>query len=285
MHRAMTIVRSRNEMRALSRTWQAQGLRVAFVPTMGALHEGHVSLVRLASEQADRVVVSIFVNPTQFGPNEDFSRYPRDEEGDLAKCRAAGAHAVFLPSVAEMYPPDATVFVDEAKLSAGLCGASRPGHFRGVLTVVAKLFHIVEPDVAVFGRKDAQQLALIERMVRDLDLAVQIVPAPILRESDGLAMSSRNRYLSAAERANALCLRRALDQAEEAFRRGDRDAAALRDALRTRLAAVPGARVDYVEVVDAASLQPVATLGEGTLVALAVWMGATRLIDNTVLGA
>lgn len=281
----MTIVRSRNEMRALSRTWQAQGLRVAFVPTMGALHEGHVSLVRLASEQADRVVVSIFVNPTQFGPNEDFSRYPRDEEGDLAKCRAAGAHAVFLPSVAEMYPPDATVFVDEAKLSAGLCGASRPGHFRGVLTVVAKLFHIVEPDVAVFGRKDAQQLALIERMVRDLDLAVQIVPAPILREPDGLAMSSRNRYLSAAERANALCLRRALDQAEEAFRRGERDAAALRDALRARLAAVPGARVDYVEVVDAASLQPVATLGEGTLVALAVWMGATRLIDNTVLGA
>jgi pantoate--beta-alanine ligase len=281
----MTFFRSKTEMRAQTRAWHAQGLRVGFAPTMGALHEGHVSLMHLAARHADRVVVSIFVNPTQFGPNEDFARYPRDEEGDLAKCRGAGVHAVFLPSVPEMYPPDATVHIDESTLSLGLCGASRPGHFRGVLTVVAKLLNIVEPDVAVFGRKDAQQLALIERMVRDLDMSVRILPAPILREPDGLAMSSRNRYLSPQERLNALCLRRALDHAEAAFRAGAVDAAALALELRARIEAVPGTRIDYVEIVDASSLAPVATLHPNTLVALAVRVGATRLIDNTVLGA
>ena len=281
----MTILRSKDEMRDQTRAWHADGLRVAFVPTMGALHEGHVSLVHLAAKHADRIVVSIFVNPTQFGPHEDFARYPRDEAGDLDRCRAAGVHAVFLPSVREMYPPDATVFVDEAKLSLGLCGAARPGHFRGVLTVVAKLLLIVGPDVAVFGRKDAQQLALIERMVRDLDLPVRILPAPILREPDGLAMSSRNRYLSPDERAHALCLRRALDHAEAAFRGGATDAKTLLGELRTQIEATPGTRIDYVEAVDAATLEPVAVLRPNTLVALAVRVGATRLIDNTVLGA
>jgi len=214
--------------------------KVGLVPTMGALHVGHVSLIKRALEQCDFVVVSIFVNPTQFGPGEDFSRYPRPESADLQCCAEAGVDAVFLPSVAEMYPPDATVRVTEETLSRGLCGATRPGHFSGVLTVVAKLFHIVQPSVAVFGRKDAQQLALIERMVRDLDIPVRILPAPIIREPDGLAMSSRNVYLSPEERRHALCLRRALDRAEAAFREHRLDAAALASEMLRILQATPG---------------------------------------------
>jgi pantoate--beta-alanine ligase len=240
--------------------------------------------VRLARQHADRVVVSIFVNPTQFGPNEDFAKYPRTEEDDLARCASAGVDTVFLPSAGEMYAPGGTVRIEEHEVSAGLCGASRPGHFRGVLTVVAKLFHVVQPDVAVFGRKDAQQLVLIECMVRDLDFPVQILPAPIVRDPDGLALSSRNRYLSADDRQRALCLRRALDHAEKAFREERRDAARLGCELRERLAAEPGVAVEYVALVDRCRLQPVETLQPGTLVALAVRIGATRLIDNTILG-
>ena len=281
----MEIVRTRHETRILVSHWKGQGLRVGFAPTMGALHAGHLSLVHLAREHADRVVVSIFVNPTQFGPGEDFSRYPRPESADLQCCAEAGVDAVFLPSVAEMYPPDATVRVTEETLSRGLCGATRPGHFSGVLTVVAKLFHIVQPSVAVFGRKDAQQLALIERMVRDLDIPVRILPAPIIREPDGLAMSSRNVYLSPEERRHALCLRRALDRAEAAFREHRLDAAALASEMLRILQATPGTVVDYVALVDASTLEPVDTLRPNTLAALAARVGTTRLIDNTVLGS
>ncbi len=281
----MMILRTKKEMQSQTSAWRRERLRIGFAPTMGALHAGHFSLTSLAREHADRVVVSIFVNPTQFGPNEDFTRYPRNESQDLDQCAQAGVDAVFLPSVAEMYPPDATVFVDEQRLSVGLCGADRPGHFRGVLTVVAKLLHIVQPDVAVFGRKDAQQLALIERMVRDLDIPVHVLPAPIVREADGLAMSSRNVYLSAEERSRALCLRKALDLAESVFRGGHMDAPALRRELLDFLGGTPGIEIDYVALVDATTLEPVVTLRSSTLVALAVRIGFTRLIDNTVLGA
>lgn len=280
----MHVLRTVRDVRALVAEWKRQGLRVGFVPTMGALHAGHISLVRLARREADRTVVSIFVNPTQFGPREDLSKYPRPEAADLEQCGQAGVDAVFLPSVQEMYPFDATVTVNEDRLSGGLCGASRPGHFRGVLTVVAKLFNIVLPDVAVFGRKDAQQLALVERMVRDLDFPVRILPAPIVREPDGLAMSSRNVYLSPEERRRALCLRRALDHAEASFREERTDPVALACELRDMLAATPGVSVDYVALVDAATLEPVSALRPRTLVALAAKVGATRLIDNTVLG-
>jgi len=279
----MITLHTKSEVSQQVRRWRQEGLRVGFVPTMGALHEGHLSLMRLAARHADRVVVSIFVNPTQFGPNEDFARYPRDSEADLAKCRSVGVAAVFLPSVEEIYPADATVIVDENQLSRGLCGASRPGHFRGVLTVVTKLLHIVSPDVAVFGRKDAQQLALIQRMVRDLDFPVTILPGPIVRESDGLALSSRNRYLSPTEREEALTLSRTLQYAAQAYQDGERDAVRLRSELCRRFAEAPGVSIEYVEIVDAVTLAPAATLQKGTLIALAARVGKTRLIDNLLL--
>ena len=270
------------DLRACIAEWRKAGATVAFVPTMGALHEGHLSLVRLAREYADNVVVSIFVNPTQFGPNEDFSKYPRTEEADVAMCREAGVSAVFLPTAEEMYPKDASVYVDEERLSKGLCGASRPGHFRGVLTVVAKLFNIVQPDVAVFGQKDAQQVALIERMVRDMDIPVRIVRGATHREADGLAMSSRNRYLSAEERGRALCLSRALATAKDLAAHGTTDAEAVKDAMRHIINQARG-EVGYLACVDTATLEPVERVGEGTLVAVAVTIGTTRLIDNIIL--
>ncbi len=279
----MITLHTKSEVSELVRRWHREGLKVGFVPTMGALHEGHLSLIRLAARESDRVVVSIFVNPTQFGPHEDFAQYPRDTDADLAKCRRAGAAMVFLPSVEEIYPPDATVFVDENRLAQGLCGASRPGHFRGVLTVVAKLLHIVAPDVAVFGRKDAQQLALIRRMVRDLDWPVTILPGPTVREPDGLALSSRNRYLSPSERQDALSLYQTLQLAGQAYQAGERDASRLRQILTRHLEQVPGIRLDYVAIVDSATLEPVATLQNGTLIALAARVGQTRLIDNLLL--
>ncbi len=260
------------------------GRRIGFVPTMGYLHEGHGSLMHLAREHADVLVVSIFVNPTQFGPNEDFSKYPRDFERDEELCRRDKTDVVFYPSAADMYPSDSSVAVVEEKLSRGLCGASRPGHFRGVCTVVAKLFNIVQPDIAVFGEKDGQQLRIIERMVRDLNFPVRVIRGPTLREPDGLAMSSRNSYLSAEERKQALCLRRALDRAEELYRQGERRADRIVAAMGAVIGHSPAARIDYIEVVDDASLEPVATLQKPCMVALAVFVGKTRLIDNTVLG-
>jgi pantoate--beta-alanine ligase len=280
----MQIIRSPAEMQATARALRRGGKCIGLVPTMGALHEGHLSLIRLARKHADIVVVSIFVNPTQFGPNEDLSKYPRHFERDEALCRAAGADIIFHPAAADMYPADHSVFVVEESLSHGLCGAARPGHFRGVCTVVAKLFHIVLPDVAVFGEKDGQQLRIIERMVRDLDFSVRIVRGPTVRDADGLAMSSRNVFLSPEERRQAPCLRSALDRAEALHRSGERDAKKIRDALCGVIAKAPLARIDYVEIVDDATLEPVRKLDRACMIALAVFVGETRLIDNTVIG-
>jgi pantoate--beta-alanine ligase len=278
------VIRTVREMRNWSLAARAAGKRVGFVPTMGYLHEGHMSLVRLAREHSDRVAVSIFVNPIQFGPGEDFSRYPRDFARDEALCEREGVAAVFYPEPDEMYAADHSVTIDENKLTRGLCGRSRPGHFRGVLTVVGKLFNIVLPDVAVFGQKDAQQVSVIQRMVTDLNFPVEIIVGPILREPDGLAMSSRNKYLSAAERLDALCLSQSLKLAESLYRDGVRSVRAIRDAISDRISTVPTATVEYIELVDAATLDPVEEVRGPVLVALAVRVGRTRLIDNTVLG-
>jgi pantoate--beta-alanine ligase len=229
-------------------------------------------------------VVSIFVNPTQFGPGEDFSKYPRDFQRDQDLCRREATDIIFYPSAADMYPADSSVFVVEEKLSRGLCGAARLGHFRGVCTVVTKLFNIIRPDMAVFGEKDGQQLRIIERMARDLNFPVRIIRGPTLREPDGLAMSSRNSYLSPEERQQALCLRRALDRAEELYRQGERKAERMVAAMSAIIGHSAAARIDYIEVVDDSSLEAVGAIERPCMVALAVFVGKTRLIDNTVLG-
>ncbi len=257
---------------------------VGFVPTMGYLHDGHLALVRAARKQNDHVVVSIFVNPVQFGPNEDFERYPRDEQRDLALLRDERVDAVFLPSVDEMYPKGASTFVDVEGVTGMLEGARRPGHFRGVATVVAKLFTIVQPRRAYFGRKDAQQLVVVRKLVRDLRFDIEIVPVPIVHEPDGLAMSSRNAYLSPAEREAALVLSRALRQAEALFAAGERDAERVRAAMRELIAQEPLAQVDYVSVADPDSLRELERIEGSALASLAVRIGATRLIDNVTLG-
>jgi pantoate--beta-alanine ligase len=280
----MQTIHSPAEMQKTAIALRSQGKRIGFVPTMGYLHEGHRSLMRLARRHADVLVVSIFVNPTQFGPGEDFSKYPRDFPRDEDVCLREMTHIIFYPSVIDMYPADSSVFVVEEKLSRGLCGAARPGHFRGVCTVVAKLFNIVQPEVAAFGEKDGQQLRIIERMVRDLNFPVRIIRGPTLRESDGLAMSSRNSYLSPEERKQALCLRRALDRAEELYRRGERKSDRIVSEMNAVIGGVPAARIDYIEVVDDSSLEAVETIQRPCMVALAVFVGKTRLIDNTVLG-
>jgi pantoate--beta-alanine ligase len=261
-----------------------EGNRIGFVPTMGFLHEGHASLMRIARKRADVVVVSIFVNPTQFGPKEDFKSYPRDFERDTEMCAREGADIVFCPDAKGMYAPDHSVYVNDDKLARGLCGTSRPGHFRGVDTVVAKLFNIVQPHVAVFGEKDAQQLRVIRRLVRDLDFPVEIVPGPTAREPDGLAMSSRNVLLTPDERRQATNLHRALQLAEQLYARGERDAAVICRDVTTVLQDAKGGAIDYVEVVDDESLDPVQKIERPALVAIAVKFSATRLIDNTVLG-
>ncbi|HEX9051953.1 MAG TPA: pantoate--beta-alanine ligase [Anaeromyxobacter sp.] len=262
------------------------GLRIALVPTMGYLHEGHLSLLREARRRAGaggRAVASIFVNPAQFGPSEDLSRYPRDLEGDLAKCAAAGIDRVLAPSDPRaMFPPDHETWVTVEGVSQGLCGGARPGHFRGVATVVAKLLNLTRPHVALFGEKDFQQLAVIRAMARDLFMDVEIAGMPIVRDADGLALSSRNAYLAAADRPRALSLSRALDEARAAAARGERDAEALRARARERIAAT-GARVDYVEIVDPRTLAPVARAEPGARMLLAAFVGATRLIDNAAL--
>jgi pantoate--beta-alanine ligase len=259
------------------------GRPVVLVPTMGALHHGHAALIRRARKLAGTdgcVVVSIFVNPTQFGPSEDFSKYPRTLDSDKALCREAGADLIFHPDVATMYASDASVFIDESRLSGGLCGSSRPGHFRGVCTVVAKLFLIVQPEVAVFGQKDWQQLAVIRRMVRDLDFPVKIVGYPTVREADGLATSSRNRYLTPEERLAAPGIYKALRAATAA----KTPAAVLRTATRA-LAAIPGARIDYIQLVDSETLEPARNLRRPTTLATAVFLGRARLIDNIQIPA
>ena len=263
---------------------RAAGARIGLVPTMGALHEGHLRLLDRAREGSDVVVVSIFVNPLQFGPTEDFTRYPRDPARDAALVAARGGDVVFSPDVAEMYPDGASgVHVTAPGLDDRLCGRHRPGHFTGVLTVVAKLLNIVAPDVAVFGQKDYQQAVLISRMVRDLDFPVRIDVAPIVREADGLAMSSRNAYLAPPDRQRAAALHRALRAAETLYQRGEHDAAALVAVARQVVEAEGGIDLQYLEVVDPATLESCARAEAGCVVALAAYVGATRLIDNLIL--
>ncbi len=270
-------------MRASLAELRRSGKTIGLVPTMGALHAGHLSLARAAKAACDAVAVSIFVNPTQFGPNEDFSKYPRTFDEDCALLEGEGVELVFAPGVGELYPEGASTFVEVEGIGDRLDGASRPGHFRGVATVVAKLLAIVQPDRAFFGQKDAAQVAVLRRMVRDLCLGVQLVVCPTVREADGLALSSRNRYLSAAERGQALVLSRALAQMQAGFRAGERDAAALRAAGLRVLAAEPAVRLDYLALVDPDTLEDRAEASAGTLVALAAWVGTTRLIDNMLL--
>jgi len=250
---------------------------------MGALHDGHISLIRAAKSQSNFVVASIFVNPTQFGPNEDLAKYPRPFEADRQKLEAERVDLLFAPSVEEMYPAGAVTFVTAEGMTDRLDGRSRPGHFRGVMTVVAKLFHVVEPDVAFFGQKDAAQAAIIKRMVRDLMFPVEIVVAPIVRESDGLALSSRNAYLSPPQRKGATVLSRALREIEKQYRAGERRAAKLIETAREVFAGEPLVRVDYIEIVDRDILEPVSEAQAGNLVAVAALVGTTRLIDNLVL--
>jgi pantoate--beta-alanine ligase len=271
------------DTRSVCRAARRGGQRLALVPTMGALHEGHLSLVRIAKSQSGFVVVSIFVNPLQFGPNEDLAKYPRSFEHDRALLEQEGVDLIFAPSVAEMYLATAVTYVNVEGLSERLDGKSRPGHFRGVTTVVCKLFHIVEPDIAIFGQKDAAQVAIIRRMVRDLNMPIEIVVGPIMREPDGLAMSSRNAYLDPQQRKQALILSRALSRMEETFRSGERSAAKLIAEGREILAGEPSVRLDYLSVVDPESLEPVAEISRGALFAVAAYVSTTRLIDNVVV--
>jgi len=280
----MQILRQVSAMRGWSEVARGRGERIAFVPTMGFLHEGHLSLVREAKRRADRVVVSIFVNPKQFAPDEDFAAYPRDFESDCARLEKEKVDVLFYPSVEEIYPPEFQTWVEVDKLSLPLCGAARPGHFRGVATVVIKLVNIVRPHAAIFGEKDYQQLQVIRRMVRDLNLEVEIVGCPIVREADGLAMSSRNAYLTPAERRAAVCLSRSLCQAEALFRRGERRARAILDGARAELEREPLARVEYVQLCDAETLDEIERIERPAVLALAVRIGKARLIDNRVLG-
>ncbi len=271
-------------IRAWSRGRRAQGETVALVPTMGYLHEGHMALVARARECADRVVVSIFVNPTQFGPGEDLDRYPRDPERDRRMCEEAGVAAVFAPAPAELYPPGYQTYVTVEEVSKPLCGASRPGHFRGVATVVLKLFHAVEPDVAVFGEKDYQQLQVVRRMVRDLDVPVRIEAVPTVREPDGLALSSRNTYLSPDERRQALSISQALGRAQELVSSGVVEASRVAAEVEGIIAGA-GLRIDYVEVRHPETLETVQTVAPRAVVAVAAFAGDTRLIDNRVVTA
>ncbi len=276
----MQIVTTIEELRSIVKWWRGEGHSVGLVPTMGYLHEGHKSLIEKAVSENGRVVVSDFVNPTQFGANEDLSTYPRDIDRDAALCEAAGADVIFHPAPEEMYAPDSCTFVDMDRLTKGLCGKTMPTHFCGVCTVVSKLFNIVTPDRAYFGQKDAQQLAVIRRMVRDLNFNIVIVGCPIVREQDGLAMSSRNTYLSEKERKAALVLHKSLTVGEELLHAGEKDAEKVKAAILKQIRTEPLARVDYVELVDAENLEPVKKIDGPILAALAVYIGKTRLIDN-----
>ena len=279
----MKICKTIQEIRAVCSTARRDGKRLGLVPTMGALHQGHLSLVRAAKAQCDVVAVSIFVNPTQFGPNEDFAKYPRTFEKDCGLLEKEGVDLIFAPSVDEMYPPNAVSYVTVEGLSTRLCGKSRPGHFRGVTTVVSKLFHIVEPDVAFFGQKDAAQVAIIRRMVRDLNFPVEIVVCPIVREADGLAMSSRNSYLDPQQRKSALVLYRSLMQVQKQFEGGTHNSAKLIANAKEVFAEEPSVRLDYIEIVDPDTLDGLTDLSQPALVAVAAFVGKTRVIDNITL--
>lgn len=277
----MIIAETINEVRAQVREWKRQGLKVGLVPTMGYLHEGHASLVRESVRRCDKTVASVFVNPTQFAPNEDLATYPRDFALDCEILEREGCDMVFHPSVEEMYPEGFATYVEiQSEMPKQLCGKTRPIHFRGVCTVVCKLFNIATPDMAFFGEKDAQQLAIVRRMVRDLSIGVEIVGCPIVREADGLAKSSRNAYLSEKERSAALVLSKAVSLGKKMTEEGERDASKVVAAMRALIEAEPLARIDYVSAVDGETMAPVKEISDRTLVALAVYIGKTRLIDN-----
>lgn len=278
----MKIVSTVEEVREQVKSWRAEGLSVGLVPTMGYLHEGHKSLIDKAVEQNDKVVVSVFVNPIQFGPTEDLATYPRDLERDAALCENAGAALIFHPEKEDMYFDDFCTYVDMENLTKGLCGKTRPTHFRGVCTVVSKLFNIVQPDRAYFGQKDAQQLAVVRRMVRDLNFNLEIIGCPIVREEDGLAKSSRNTYLSPEEREAAVILHKSLTKGEEMIRAGEKNAEVVKKAIRGVIETEPLAKIDYVEVVDFDNIEAVETMDGTTLIAIAVYIGTTRLIDNVI---
>ncbi|MCL2817331.1 MAG: pantoate--beta-alanine ligase [Clostridiales bacterium] len=279
----MRIIHSVREMREQAREWRKEGRGAALVPTMGFLHEGHLSLARLAREAAEVVVMSIFVNPAQFGPREDFAAYPKDWERDCRLAESCGVDCLFAPSAAEMYPEGYNTFVEVGGLDKYLCGASRPGHFRGVATVVNKLFNIVQPQAAVFGQKDGQQAAVLQKITEDLNLPVRIIIAPIVREADGLAMSSRNVYLNAEERKQAVCLFQALSLGKSMIEAGERDADLVRRAMREKILEAPLAKIDYVEVVHEKELFPLRSIDAPAMLAAAVFFGKARLIDNVTV--
>ncbi len=279
----MEVVTKIKEVRARVRVWNAEGFSVGLVPTMGFLHEGHGSLIERACAENDRVVVSLFVNPTQFGPGEDLADYPRDPEKDRAYCESLGADLLFSPEPEEMYPDGFSTYVDMTVLTEELCGLSRPTHFRGVCTVLTKLFHIVTPDRAYFGEKDAQQLAVVRHMVEDLNMDLEIVGCPIVREEDGLAMSSRNSYLSPKEREAARILSKAVLLGKKMVAEGERDAVKVTDEMKALIETEPLARIDYVKAVNGCTMQPVSEVCAPLLVALAVYIGNTRLIDNFMI--
>jgi len=279
----LTVIRKVKDMQQYVKDARSKRRRIALVPTMGYLHEGHLSLVREARKVATVVVVSVFVNPTQFGPNEDLDRYPRDPSGDRRKLQQEGADVMFAPDLLELYPEGFQTFVDVAEITKDFCGASRPGHFDGVTTVVAKLFNSTKPHLAVFGQKDYQQLAVISRMVTDLDMDIRIIGVPIVREADGLAMSSRNSYLSSDERKSALCLKKSLELAKEMYHEGTTDAGQIKGAVESLIQKHPFTEIDYVTLCDPLTLEDIETLGDESLLALAVRVGRTRLIDNCLI--
>jgi pantoate--beta-alanine ligase len=279
----MEVIESRKQMQERAESLRLTGHTVALVPTMGFLHEGHLELIRVGKRHSDKLIISIFVNPTQFGPSEDLGKYPRDTGGDLEKVRKVGVDFVFLPSTQEMYPEGYQTRVQVERVTQHLCGISRPGHFEGVTTVVAKLLNITKPHIAIFGQKDFQQLTVISRMVMDLNMDIQIIGVPTVREPDGLAMSSRNKILSPEERESALSLRKSLDLAGEMFMEGERGARVIKKAIESLILSHPHTEIDYVTLCDPVTLEDVETLTDETLLALAVRVGTTRLIDNRVL--
>jgi pantoate--beta-alanine ligase len=280
----MKIIKSAKEMQSFSETLRNQGKIVTFVPTMGYFHEGHLNLMREGRKRGDCVVVSIYVNPTQFGPNEDFEQYPRDFERDLAMAQSVGVDVIYYPSNQEMYPPNYQTYITVEGVTDNLCGLSRPGHFRGVATVCAKLFNAVKPHIAVFGKKDFQQLATIKRVVQDLNLDLEVVGMATTREPDGLAMSSRNIYLQAEERKSALSLSRSLKMARELYEQGERDAATIITKVKNHIESNPYTKIDYAQICDTTTMKDVARLEGECVIALAVRVGKTRLIDNYVFG-
>lgn len=274
-----------NEMQKRCEELRLSGQTIALIPTMGFFHDGHLELMRVGKRRSDKVIISIFVNPTQFGPTEDFDEYPRDMEGDLSKAQEVGVDLVFVPSVEEIYPDGFQTHITVEKVTKYLCGLSRPGHFDGVATVVAKLFNITKPRLAIFGQKDFQQLTMIRRMVKDLNMDIEIVGVPTVRESDGLAMSSRNQYLSPEKRRSALSLKKSLELAHDMFDKGEKDAIKIKSAIEKLILSFSYTEIDYVTICDPITMEDIDNLEEQILIALAVRVGKTRLIDNALIGA